>query len=97
MSATRLTVVHAASEMAPLAKVGGLADVVGALASEQARRGHRVIVAIPAYESLTLPPRWSRRAFGQCDVPWGMGTESARFDLAESPTGLRVLLVIHDG
>lgn len=98
MSASRLTVVHAASEMAPLAKVGGLADVVGALAEAQSRRGHKVIVALPAYESLTLPARWTRRALAQCEVPWGMGFESARFDLAEAPGGnLRVLLVNHDG
>jgi glycogen synthase len=41
------SVVHLASEMAPLAKVGGLGDVVAALAAEQVRRGHRVVVAIP--------------------------------------------------
>jgi starch synthase len=93
-----LHVVHVASEMAPLAKVGGLADVVGALAREQARRGHRVTVALPAYESITLPAGWSRRAFAHAEVPWGMGHEPARFDLAEAPGGgLRVLLVNHDG
>lgn len=99
MSAQPLHVVHAASEMAPLAKVGGLADVVGALAEEQVRRGHRVTVALPAYETLSLPRGWTRRAFAHCEVPWGMGHEPARFDIAEPPGGggLRVLLVIHDG
>ncbi|MGH7731705.1 MAG: glycogen/starch synthase, partial [Candidatus Eiseniibacteriota bacterium] len=41
MTLPRFSVAHVASEMAPLAKVGGLADVVGSLAFEQARRGHR--------------------------------------------------------
>ena len=92
------SIVHVASEMAPLAKVGGLGDVVGALAVEQARRGHRVVAALPAYENLTLPPGWSRRAFSAAEVPWGMGREPARFDLAQGPqAGLRVLLVEHVG
>ena len=39
MNPARFTVAHVASEMAPLAKVGGLADVVGSLAFEQARPG----------------------------------------------------------
>lgn len=94
-----LHVVHAGSEMTPLAKVGGLGDVIGALAAEQARRGHRVTVVLPAYESLALPQGWTRRAFGHAEVPWGMGAEPARYDLAEPPGGRgpRVLLVVHDG
>ena len=53
MVASSLRIAHVASEMAPLVKVGGLADVVGALAFEQARRGHQVIVVLPRY--LTVP------------------------------------------
>ncbi|MHC5212090.1 MAG: glycogen synthase [Planctomycetota bacterium] len=41
-----------AAEMAPLVKVGGLGDVVGALSAELARRGHEVAVLIPAYSGL---------------------------------------------
>ena len=98
MSLPRFSVVHVASEMAPLAKVGGLADVVGSLAFEQARRGHRVIVALPAYQSLELPAGWMRRAFQGGDVPWGLSREPAHFDIAEPPdSSLRVLLVSHEG
>jgi len=98
MSLPGFSVVHVASEMAPLAKVGGLADVVGSLAFEQARRGHRVTVALPAYQSLELPAGWTRRAFQGCDVPWGLSEEPAHFDIAEPPDGsLRVLLVGHEG
>ncbi len=41
-----------AAEMAPLAKVGGLGDVAGALSATLAARGHEVTVLMPAYASL---------------------------------------------
>ena len=98
-----LSVVHVASEMAPLAKVGGLADVVGALAREQARRGHRVTVVLPAYRTLALPEGWSRERLAGVDVPWGMGRERAGFERLRPPetdgagSSLTVLLVEHAG
>src|SRR6476660_1374036 len=98
MVARSLRIAHLASEMAPLVKVGGLADVVGALAFEQAARGHQVIVALPRYRTLRLPEGWSRRALEPRQVPWGMGREPARYDLLEPPqAGPRILLVDHAG
>jgi starch synthase len=41
-----------AAEMAPLAKVGGLGDVAGALSAELAARGHTVTVLMPGYASV---------------------------------------------
>ena len=94
----RLSIAHVASEMAPLVKVGGLADVVGALSAEQARRGHRVTVALPAYRDLVWPAGWTRRALGATDVPFGMGREPARFEIVTAPEdGVRVLAVHHAG
>ena len=72
---SRLSILHLASELAPLAKVGGLADMVGSLAAEQSRRGYRVLVALPAYRGLALPAGWLREEWTECDVPWGMGTD----------------------
>src|SRR5438552_17058260 len=79
------SIVHVASEMAPLVKVGGLADVVGALALEQARRGHRVTVALPAYRELERPDGWRSGSTIEFDVAWGMGREPARAGPPEGP------------
>ncbi len=98
MTASPLAIAHLATEMAPFVKVGGLADVLGALPLEQARRGHRVVVALPRYASLKLPRGWKRRPLEPCEVPWGVGKEPARFELATpSGAGPRVLLVDHAG
>src|SRR3569833_847075 len=45
-------IVFAASEAAPYAKTGGLADVVGALPQEIIRLGHEVSVFLPLYSSV---------------------------------------------
>ncbi|KAK9918038.1 hypothetical protein WJX75_000711 [Coccomyxa subellipsoidea] len=47
-----LHVVHMTAEMAPIAKVGGLGDVVTGLARACLTRGHNVEVMLPFYESL---------------------------------------------
>src|SRR5258706_7600215 len=98
MNDRRLSIAHVASELAPLAKVGGLADMVGALAAEQARRGHRVTAVLPGYRDVVLPATWRSAPLEPVEVPWGLKREPAAFDLAEDPkTGLRVLLVRHPG
>lgn len=47
-----LHVVHVTVEMAPIAKVGGLADVVTALGRAVQDEGHRVEVIMPKYDVL---------------------------------------------
>lgn len=51
-----MNIVHAASEMFPYIKTGGLADVVGALARELARREHHVTVFLPGYRDVLEHP-----------------------------------------
>jgi ADP-glucose type glycogen/starch synthase len=50
----RYHVVHSASEMAPVAKVGGLGDVVAGLGRSIQNRGHRVEVIIPKYKCMDI-------------------------------------------
>ncbi|CAG9463128.1 unnamed protein product [Pedinophyceae sp. YPF-701] len=46
-----LNLVFVGSECAPWSKTGGLGDVMGALPKAMARRGHRVMVVVPKYDS----------------------------------------------
>jgi starch synthase len=48
----RMKVAFIASEAVPFVKSGGLADVVGALSTALAARGHEVIVILPRYTAL---------------------------------------------
>ncbi|MBA3723120.1 MAG: glycogen synthase GlgA [Parachlamydiaceae bacterium] len=45
-------IVHVASELAPLAKVGGLADVILGLCRELSWKGHDVDIIIPKYDCM---------------------------------------------
>ncbi len=47
-----MEIVHLASEFAPFAKIGGLADVVASLAKATSQQGHKVTVFLPKYEGL---------------------------------------------
>ena len=47
-----MKIVHAASEIFPYIKTGGLADAVGALAGTLAERGHEVSVFLPGYRTV---------------------------------------------
>ncbi|MFI5370529.1 MAG: glycogen synthase [Candidatus Eisenbacteria bacterium] len=107
MTPSPFAIAHVTSEYAPLVKVGGLADMVAALAAEQARRGHAVTIVLPAYRGFAEEPGWQTRPLGGRDVPWGLGTEHAEFDLLvpagddgrqpPAPGGVRVLRVAHTG
>lgn len=51
-SQSPIHIVHVTAEMAPLAKVGGLGDVVTGLAAASKRQGHIVDVILPFYECI---------------------------------------------
>ncbi len=46
-----MEIIHIAAECYPVAKVGGLGDVVGALPKYQSKAGHNVKVVIPCYDT----------------------------------------------
>ena len=51
-----MKIVHAASELFPYMKTGGLADAVGALTGRFADLGHEVSVFMPGYRSALSHP-----------------------------------------
>ena len=51
-----MKIVHAASELYPYMKTGGLADAVGALVGTLADRGHQVSAFLPGYRDAISHP-----------------------------------------
>ncbi|MBK8479959.1 MAG: glycogen synthase [Proteobacteria bacterium] len=64
-------VIQVAAEIAPVAKVGGLADVVFGLTRELEARGHDVEVILPKYDCMWYDQIWGlHRVFDDLWVPW---------------------------
>ena len=86
-----MRILMVASEAAPFAKTGGLADVVAALPRALARLGHSVDVVIPRYRGIT-----AGEPIGRVPVP--LGGRIADADLhAVVEAGVRTILVGHPG
>jgi len=89
-----MRILFVAAEMAPLAKVGGLADVAGALPKALRKRGHDVRLILPAYPMILNDPRWQIEPLLELPVPIHAGwQERARFYQLQLPSSLRVYLV----
>ena len=91
-----------ASEVVPLAKTGGLADVVGALAVECASLGHDVAVVLPAYRQVDALG-YEMADLCTLSIAIGDGMLDARIQEVFVPTlrvsgpgRLRIFLVRHD-
>ncbi len=68
-------IVQISSELAPVAKVGGLADVVFGLSRELEVRGHSVEIILPKYDCLWYDEIWGLHKTGdEIWVPWGDGS-----------------------
>ena len=71
-----MEIVFVASEMAPFAKTGGLADVIGSLPRELVKRGHRVSVFLPKYKNITRKGFPLKQAVKAIEIPVGFETEA---------------------
>jgi len=93
-----MKIVFASSECVPLAKTGGLADVVGALGPELVKLGHEVTVYLPLYarvrakikgelkyavRSITIPFRYYNRFVGIVDGGKRLGVQHYFVDCPE--------------
>jgi starch synthase len=87
-----MKILHAASECLPLAKTGGLADVVGALPPAQRSLGHDARIVLPGYRGLRDQLQQSR-SIGQLSAH-GLSLQIVAGELAD---GLPIYLVCHAG
>src|SRR5438477_1756051 len=73
-----LKILLVAAEVAPFAKVGGLADVAGALPKALRQLGHDVRVVMPRYGSIDASRYGLRQVIGDLPVPLAEQTLKAQ-------------------
>lgn len=85
-----MTILFAASEVAPLASTGGLGDVMASLPGYVGKLGHEVAVALPGYPALL---EGAEPLGVEFDIP--LGTDCCRATVFErsSPDGTQWLLI----
>jgi starch synthase len=92
-----MTILFAASEMEPLARTGGLADVLEALPAALAGCGHEVSVVLPCYQEIAARTDLEIRSTG-VQIPIHVGAKRVDAEIMEctAPNGVQVFLVKHD-
>lgn len=96
----RFRVAMLSAEAVPYAKVGGLADVVGALARAIADLGCSVAVFLPRYGSLALPEGGALELVAKIDVPVrGEDTPALVYALrgTDLPPHLAIYFIANEG
>lgn len=84
------------SEFVPLAKTGGLADMVAALSAELARMGHDVRVVMPRYYGIDI--EGCDKVAGPLGVPLGFGELwAAAYETRAENSGVPIYLLEHEG
>ncbi|MFA6908530.1 MAG: glycogen synthase [Patescibacteria group bacterium] len=90
-------ILFAASEITPLAKVGGLADVVGALPKSLTQKGMDVRVILPRYDTIDLQTLSHRIIAEKIPVPFSGKDEQVTLIEAQVPgTKIPLLLIEHE-
>ncbi len=96
MPQQRLRVLLLASEAAPFAKTGGLADVAGALPRALTALGHDVRLMLPRYRGAADHARDLKTVVPQVRVPLGERTAEGALIEGRGPSGLPVYFLAHD-
>ncbi len=96
-----MRILLASAEVAPFARVGGLSDVVGALAKDMAAAGHEVSVFLPRYAAIDGEKFGIERVaeIGSLAVRMGDRDETVEIHRSEMPggAGVSVYYVWHEG
>jgi len=92
-----MKILMASTEMAPLARTGGLGDVIEALSLELQKRGHEVSVVLPLYRSIRENRALSIKTTG-VDLTVNVGSKRLDAEIFEcaAPDGVQVFLVRRD-
>ncbi len=95
----RLNILFAASEAAPFAKTGGLADVAGALPKALSKLGHNVILVMPRYYVVDKEKYNLKPLEGPLGVPMGiMGELWCQVFEGKLPNSeVKVYFIEHEG
>ncbi len=92
-----MKILFASSELTPFVRTGGLGDVLEALPSALAQRGHDVSVVLPCYRGLQEDPRLAIRSTGvQLTVQVGAKRLDAEILVGEAPNGVQIFLIRRD-
>lgn len=94
MSERRLKIATVASELVPLAKTGGLADVTGTLARIYNQAGHSSLAVLPAYQAIPALSRLERAGL-ELEVPVGKGIERVGILVSHDIPGVPIYLIDH--
>ena len=92
----RLNILHVSSEVAPYAKTGGLADVVGSLPVAQSSLGHDVRIILPFYRMVRDGNFEVRRVISKIEVPMDGSVSEGELLEAENNRSVRVYLLKQD-
>jgi len=92
-----MKILMASTEMAPLARTGGLGDVLEALPAELQNRDHEVTVVLPLYRSIRENPALSIKSTG-VEVTASVGSKRLDAEVFEcqAPNGVQVFLIGRD-
>ena len=83
-----MKIIHAASEMFPHMKTGGLADVTGALCKSLSRFGHEVSIFLPGYRKILESPEFAKAKL-KVVLQVELGDEYLRGEIYAMPMGKR--------
>lgn len=88
-----MKVLLAVSEVNPFVKVGGLADVAGALPKALSKLGCFVSIVMPKYRQVDLQDKTPSKFLEILNVPLGYGNETAKVDKVNVVDGVELYLI----
>src|SRR5262245_42414008 len=90
-----MKIVFAASEVAPYAKTGGLADVMGSLTGALRKQGLEIAVFLPRYKSIDLK-KWNLQpAVDELSIQVGAEREKGKIYSTVNQHGVTIYFIDH--